>query len=105
MNEIILSGVILEKNINKDNPDWVDVVLRVLQNDVEDEKDKKAMYVNSKYIAFSVYCTRFEKSISYCRVGNYIELVGTLNDNYDREKRKIGAMKIYPRRIRKVARK
>ena len=72
MNEIILSGVILEKNINKDNPDWVDVVLRVLQNDVEDEKDKKAMYVNSKYIAFSVYCTRFEKSISYCRVGKYI---------------------------------
>lgn len=105
MNVVVLSGVILEKKVNKDSKDWMDIVLRVLENDVEDTHDKRDIYFHSKKIIFSVLNTSYEKSISHCRVGNYIEICGSLDDNYNRETGEIKIMKIYPRKIRRVARK
>lgn len=105
MNVIVLSGIVLEKRVNKDNKDWMDIVLRVMNNDIEDSHDKRDIYYSSKVIIFSVLNTSYENSISHCRVGNYIEICGSLNENYDRETKQIEIMKIYPKKIRRVARK
>lgn len=105
MNVIVLSGIVLEKKVNQDNKEWMDIVLKVMENDIEDSPDKRDVYFNSKVIAFSVLNTSYEKSISHCRVGNYIEICGSLNENYDRETKQTEMMKIYPRKIRRVARK
>ena len=101
MNEIVLSGVILEKRESTSDREMVDIVLEVL-SDIEDEREGHTF---NKVISFSVQCDSFAKSISYCRVGNYIEIVGTLLGNYDRVKREMGKILICPRKIRRVARK
>ena len=105
MNVIVLSGIILEKRENKDNKDWMDIVLRVMEDDVDGSYDKREIFYNSKVIIFSVLNTSYEKSISHCRVGNYIEICGSLNENYNRDTKEIEIMKIYPKKIRRVARK
>jgi len=105
MNVIVLSGIILEKRQNKDNSDWMDIVLKVMEDDVEDSYEKLDKYIPTNVIAFSVLNTRYEKSISHCRVGNYIEISGSLNDNNNRDTKAVEMMKIYPRKIRRVARK
>ena len=105
MNVVVFSGIVLEKRPNKDSSDWIDIVLKVMENDIEDSYDKNEIYISSNTIIFSVLNTSYEKSISHCRVGNYIEICGSLKENYNRATKEIEIMKIYPRRIRKVARK
>ena len=105
MNVVVFSGIVLEKRPNKDSSDWIDIVLKIMENDIEDSYDKNEIYISSNTIIFSVLNTSYEKSISHCRVGNYIEICGSLNENYDRETKQIEIMKIYPQKIRRVARK